>query len=83
MISLFSYTTRSFTSKIAKQITRIPSECEITQEQVLQDQKGPNDCPPSNLVNRNPRNLEQLLFERKPRGWDLDRKPTMYWNRYA
>ncbi|OQR75394.1 39S ribosomal protein L18 [Tropilaelaps mercedesae] len=33
------------------------------------------------FVNRNPRNLEQMLLARKPTGWEWDRPSRTYWYR--
>lgn len=33
------------------------------------------------FVNRNPRNLEQMLLARKPVGWEWDRPSRTYWYR--
>lgn len=35
----------------------------------------------SRLINRNPRNLEQLSFEKKPAGFWLDKTPPLHWNK--
>lgn len=54
-----------------KRITRLESNIELES----------NDYK-TRLINRNPRNLEQLSFERKPAGFWLDRSPsTHYWNK--
>lgn len=53
-----------------KRITRLESDIEL------------EGCEyQSNLINRNPRNLEQLAFERKPSGFWLERSPPTNWNR--
>uniref|UniRef100_T1IXE3 Large ribosomal subunit protein uL18m n=1 Tax=Strigamia maritima TaxID=126957 RepID=T1IXE3_STRMM len=40
-----------------------------------------NDSIKSQVINRNPRNLQQLRLERKPRGWHLERPTRKYWNK--
>lgn len=53
-----------------KRITRLESDIEL------------DDCEfKSRLINRNPRNLEQLSFEKKPTGYWMDRAPRTEWNR--
>ena len=53
-----------------KKITRLESDVEI------------DDCEfKSRLINRNPRNLEQLSFEKKPTGFWLDKSPRAEWNK--
>lgn len=53
-----------------KKITRLESDIEL------------EDCEfKSRLVNRNPRNLEQMAFEMKPLGFWLDKSPPTHWNR--
>lgn len=34
------------------------------------------------LTNRNPRNLEQILMESKPMGFELEEGSCHYWNKY-
>lgn len=54
-----------------KRITRLESDIELDSNQFK-----------SRLINRNPRNLEQLSLEKKPTGFWLDKSPsTYYWNR--
>lgn len=53
-----------------KKITRLESDIEL------------GDCEfKGRLINRNPRNLEQLAFEQKPSGFWLDKSPESDWNR--
>lgn len=40
-----------------------------------------NDHVSSNFVNRNPRNLEQMLLAHKHGGFELDRPSRSYWHR--
>lgn len=49
-----------------KRVTRLDSDIELGQQR---------------LLNRNPRNLEQLSFENKPTGFWLDRAPNSNWNK--
>lgn len=35
------------------------------------------------LVNRNPRNLEHMLMESKPMGFELEKACFHYWNKYC
>lgn len=51
-----------------KKITRLESDIEI---------EDPNFK--SRLINRNPRNLEQMSFEHKPQGFWLEKKAPHYW----
>ena len=66
---------------IRRKITRLESDYEIDEEELNQVQSTPNERFFSRLVNRNPRNLEQLLFEPKPLGWDLEATSRTFWNR--
>lgn len=68
---------------IKKRITRIPSDTVVHQEEVDDYQHGPNDVVPLELVNRNPRNLEQLCVECKPLGFELDLPSRNFWNKYV
>ena len=53
-----------------KKITRLESDVELA------------DCEfKGRLINRNPRNLEQLSFEAKPEGFWLDESPPSEWNK--
>lgn len=53
-----------------KKITRLESDIEL------------DDCEfKGRLINRNPRNLEQLAFEKKPTGFWLDKSPESDWNK--
>lgn len=53
-----------------KRITRIEADTEIDDENYN-----------NNLINRNPRNLEQLSLEKKPEGFWLEKSPPMTWNK--
>lgn len=53
-----------------KRITRLQSEIELA-----------DDDYKSRVINRNPRNLEQLSFEKKPAGFWLDKAPPAHWNK--
>lgn len=54
-----------------KRITRLESDIEL------------DDCKlyKSRLLNRNPRNLEQLSFEKKPEGFWFEKTAPMHWNK--
>lgn len=59
----------SFERLSNKKITRLESDVEIT------------DCEhKSRIINRNPRNLENLSFEYKPKGFWLEKAPPQSWN---
>ncbi|XP_053206416.1 39S ribosomal protein L18, mitochondrial-like [Panonychus citri] len=81
MSILINVQRRVFSGYISKRVTRVESDVELTQEDVAANASGPNDYPPSQLENRNPRNLEQLSFEVKPLGWELDRARRTFWNK--
>ena len=81
MSILFNIQKRYFAGYITKRITRVQSDIELTPEDISRGQSGPNDFPPSQLENRNPRNLEQLSFEVKPLGWELDKTAKCFWNK--
>ncbi|RWS16277.1 39S ribosomal protein L18-like protein [Dinothrombium tinctorium] len=66
---------------VKKRITRIPSDIEFEESEIADGQRSSNDKPPVRLVNRNPRNLEQLQFERKPLGFELDSPSISFWNK--
>ena len=66
---------------IKKRITRLPSDMQVHQEEIDDNQMGPNDTVPINLINRNPRNLEQLSIEQKPLGWALEATHKTFWNK--
>ena len=66
---------------IKKRITRLPSELQVHQEEIDENKMGPNDTVPINLINRNPRNLEQLSIEQKPLGWALEATHKTFWNK--
>uniref|UniRef100_A0A6G1SDQ0 39S ribosomal protein L18, mitochondrial n=1 Tax=Aceria tosichella TaxID=561515 RepID=A0A6G1SDQ0_9ACAR len=52
-----------------KKVTRLETELELEDDEF----KG-------RLINRNPRNLEQMSFEKKPTGFWLDKSPLTDWN---
>jgi len=64
-----------------RRITRLKSDHHVYQEDVDSGAKSPNDKPPLELINRNPRNLEQLLREPKPYGWELEFPSRAFWNK--
>lgn len=68
---------------IKKRVTRIPSDTVVHQEEIDDNQQGPNDSVPIELINRNPRNLEQLCIEPKPLGFELDKPTKTFWNKYV
>lgn len=53
-----------------KKITRLESHVELEDDEFK-----------SRLINRNPRNLEQMSFEKKPTGYWLDKSPKAEWNK--
>lgn len=55
---------------VPKKITRLEAEIELE-----------SDLHKSRLLNRNPRNLEQLSRDIKPEGFWLDKNPFVNWNR--
>lgn len=54
-----------------KRITRLESDIELEDTEHYK----------SRIINRNPRNLEQLAFEKKPSGFWLDKEPPKSWNK--
>lgn len=78
-----STTTPLNVRSVKRRITRLQNDFEMYQEDVDNGKLGPNDVPPLRLVNRNPRNLEQLLYEQKPLGYELEAKNYTYWNKYV
>lgn len=70
-------------SKISnKRITRLSSDLQVTQEEIQQNANSQNDLSiKTKLVNRNPRNLEQLSLEPKKIGYEMDLPSRAYWNR--
>lgn len=42
-----------------------------------------NDKFNKEYINRNPRNLEQMLLEVKPNGFPIDSPSVIYWNRHV
>lgn len=79
--SIYSYLKTSYRgSRIMKRITRLPSDYEVSEEE-LKEKTNINDVHTTRLINRNPRNLEQLMFEPKPFGWELEKTTRAYWNK--
>lgn len=78
-----STTTPLCVRHVKRRITRLQNDYEMYQEDIDNGKLGPNDAPPRRLVNRNPRNLEQLLHEPKPLGYELEASNKVYWNRYV
>lgn len=66
---------------IRRKITRLETDYEIDQDELSQVQQSPNEQYKERLINRNPRNLEQLLLEPKPLGWELEAISRSYWNK--
>ena len=66
---------------LRRRITRIENEFEVGQEEIERNQLSESDRPSPRIVFKNPRNLEQMLFEQKPLGWELDAKNRSFWNK--
>ena len=66
---------------LRRRITRLESDFEVAEEEIVQNKSSDHDLPTSRIVTKNPRNLEQLLFEPKPLGWELDANNRSCWNR--
>lgn len=65
-----------------RRITRLENETELIADDIQTDAISKNDLlHEAKLENRNPRNLEQLQFEVKPLGWELDNPRRIYWNK--
>ncbi|OTF82829.1 hypothetical protein BLA29_000303 [Euroglyphus maynei] len=62
-----------------KRITRLSSEIEVNKSELNED--GNEKYIDVRLKNRNPRNLEQMLFEPKPMGYEMDEENRHYWNK--
>lgn len=78
-----STTTACYSRAVKKRINRLKSDHYAYPEDVSIGKQGPNDNPPLTLVNRNPRNLEQLHREIKPLGWELETPTRVYWNTWV
>ena len=65
---------------IRRRVTRLPSSTVVYAEEVEEGCRGGNDRHHLQLVNRNPRNLEQLSLEPKPFGFELETPSRSYWN---
>lgn len=76
-----STTAACYSRAVKKRITRLKSDHYAYPEDVSTGKQGPNDNPSLTLVNRNPRNLEQLHREIKPLGWELETPTRVYWNK--
>lgn len=80
---LLPYTTIKLIRPLAyvsnKRITRILSDIEIDQNEL--NTNGNEKYIDTRLKNRNPRNLEQMLLEPKPMGYDIDKVNHHYWNK--
>ena len=66
---------------LRRRITRIENEFEVGEEEIQAGQLSGSDRPNQRIISKNPRNLEQLLFEQKPLGWELDAKNRSFWNK--
>ncbi|XP_046910043.2 uncharacterized protein LOC124491449 [Dermatophagoides farinae] len=62
-----------------KRITRLCSEIEVDKSEL--NQNGNEKYIDVRLKNRNPRNLEQMLMEPKPMGYEMDEQNCHYWNK--
>ncbi|CAG2113750.1 unnamed protein product [Medioppia subpectinata] len=70
---------RLLSSMSNKRITRLRSELSVSETELKSS--GNESLLKTRLVNRNPRNLEQMLFEYKPLGYELDVPDRTYWNK--
>ncbi|CAG2180734.1 unnamed protein product, partial [Oppiella nova] len=55
------------------------SDLEVSESELHSN--GNESVVKTRLVNRNPRNLEQLLFDKKPLGYELDLPQRTFWNK--
>jgi len=62
-----------------KRITRLSADTEVSKSELSSD--GNESLINTRLVNRNPRNLELLLLEEKPLGFELDLPERHFWNK--
>ena len=62
-----------------KRITRLCSDIEVDKSEL--NENGNEKYLDVRLKNRNPRNLEQLLMEPKPMGYEMDEQNRHYWNK--
>jgi hypothetical protein len=76
--SLISYAKLSNISN--KRITRISSDTKVSKSELKTE--GNETSIQTKLINRNPRNLEQLLFEQKTLGFELDLPQRHFWNKF-
>lgn len=77
--SSFTCSARSLAYVSNKRITRIPSETTVDRSEL--QSTGNEATLDVKLVNRNPRNLEQMLLAKKPMGNELDSPNRHYWNK--
>ena len=66
---------------LRRRITRIENDFEVGDEEIERNRLSESDRPSQRIISRNPRNLEQMLFEQKPLGWELDAKSRSFWNK--
>ncbi|KAI2811642.1 Kinase-like [Blomia tropicalis] len=77
--TLFQQSHRTLAYVSNKRITRIRSDTEVDKSEL--ETTGNESFVNVRLVNRNPRNLEQMLLESKPMGYELDSPNRHYWNK--
>jgi hypothetical protein len=63
-----------------KRITRVSSDTKVSKSELKTE--GNETSIQTKLINRNPRNLEQLLFEQKTLGFELDLPQRIFWNKF-
>ncbi|PRD20308.1 UNVERIFIED_CONTAM: hypothetical protein NCL1_54968 [Trichonephila clavipes] len=69
-----------------KELQPSPPEKEVINPENLAQIDNPlseNDKFNNEYINRNPRNLEQMLLEIKPNGFPLDAPDRVFWNKYV
>lgn len=66
---------------IRRRIIRLQNDFEVGEEEIEANKLNENDRPNQRIISKNPRNLEQLLFEQKPLGWELETKNRSFWNK--
>ena len=66
---------------LRRRITRIENEFEVGEEEIERNRLSDSDRPNQRIISKNPRNLEQMLFEQKPLGWELEAKGRSFWNK--
>lgn len=82
-VRCFGTSTARCARNIRRRVTRVPSDYGVYAEELNEDVKGANDQHQMQLVNRNPRNLEQLSLEPKPFGFELETTSKCYWNKWV